>query len=211
MSMFTPPSWEADWRPHSLINKSYGDGRCPICGRFHNEDNWLFESGGSRAYVETMIAKLTPIVQSLSRRQMFKNSCMMGALIAKGPYKVLIAVSGIASKGAFDQMAVSMRNVHVCGDVPRPVTTRGGRVIGDAELAAMRVDAQPLTCAAPKLIHAARARGYPLPYDMTEVWFDLASHEKHKFRKVGYTKHAWAIDSCRTCKNVIPALMCDAR
>jgi hypothetical protein len=145
---------------------------------------------------------------NLSSKQKKEAKCMIGALVPSGPGQVLIAVSGVGVRAAFTQAALLMPKAFVCGPVDPPVTTRGGRAITPGELSAMKVDNEPLQCAAPKLIMEARKRNYRMPWDMTEIWFDAQMNERHKHKAVGYTKHGWSIASCATCTNVVPALMC---
>lgn len=194
-----------------LLVRRYGAGSCPICKGFHEVNANLIESGGSKAFVEVLFARMLTLCAGMSSKKLGEAKMMIGALVPSGKEKVLIAVSGNGDRDIFTRAANTMQSTIVCGAVANPATTAGGREITGTQLQGWKVDNEPLQCAAPKLIMEARRRNYTKPWDMTEVWFDPKMGEKHFMtRQTGYSRHGWSIASCQTCANVVPALLCSA-
>src|SRR5580698_1446548 len=48
-----PVTFGKQWR--------YGTGVCPLCGRAHSKNQTLLESGGSKAFVEVLLANLVRV------------------------------------------------------------------------------------------------------------------------------------------------------
>jgi hypothetical protein len=188
--------------PPSFGNRlSYGTGMCLICGKDHAQDRTLLESGGSKAFVEVLMANLV--------RVGFNENGMVGALVPKGGFKVLIACSGVGPRPKFDEAARGMGNTIVCPDVVKQsVQTRGGRPVAVAQIDGCKVKNEPLQCAAPKMINYANRHGYPLPYSMTEAMFNPSTHKRFFGQHKGFTIHGHTVGSCETCQNIVPLLMC---
>jgi hypothetical protein len=191
--------------PPSFGNQlRYGTGVCSLCGRAHTEDQTtLLESGGSKAFVEVLMANLV--------RVGFKERCMVGALVPKGPrFKVLIAYSGVGRRPKFDEAARGMDNTIVCPDVKKQnVHTLAGFKISLELIDLCKVNNEPLQCAAPKMIDYANRHNYPLPYSMTEVMFNPSTCERFFKQHKGFTVHGQSIESCKTCENIVPLLLCN--
>lgn len=189
-----PPAYGKQWR--------YGTGACPVCGRAHSKDQTLLESGGSKAFVEVLFANLV--------RVGFKDNCMIGALLPQSPaFKVLIAYSGVGGRPLFEAAARGMSNTIVCPDVRKDnVYSRGGIKIPVEAIDECKVNNEPLQCAAPKMIDYANRHGYPLPYNMTEVMFNESTHVRFFKQNKGFTVHGQTIESCKTCENIVPLLLC---
>lgn len=195
-----PPTFGTRWR--------YGTGDCPVCGNLHAYQQTLLESGGSKAYVEVLLAHLQREAGDTWGGKK-SGRYMIGALVPKDPkLKVLIACSGEGNRPEFLLAAQGMGNTVVCPDVTRPVLTRAGLPVLAELIASCKVDNEPLACAAPKLIDYANRHGYPLPYDMTEIWVDPQTYVRFFEAKKGFTIHGHTIESCKTCMNVVPMLMC---
>jgi hypothetical protein len=195
-----PPTFGKRWR--------YGTGDCPVCGGLHAYQQTLLESGGSKAYVEVLLANLQRSAGDAWGGKKL-GRFMIGALVPKDrKLKVLIACSGVGTRPEFLTAAQGMSNTVVCPDVAQPVQTRAGMTVPQDMIASCKVDNEPLACAAPKLIDYANRHGYPLPYDMTEIWVDPQTHTRFFKEKKGFSIHGHTIESCRTCMNVVPMLMC---
>ena len=189
--------------PKSFGNRlSYGAGRCPQCGRRHAEDTTLLESGGSKAFVEVLMANLV--------RVGFDQNCMVGALVPRGSSpKVLIACSGFGVRPRFDEAAKGMGNAIVCPDVGKQsVRTRGGATVSVKMIDQCKVDNEPLSCAAPKMIDYANRHYFALPYSITEVMFNPSTHKRFFEKRKGFTVHGHSIESCKTCEKIVPLLLC---
>jgi hypothetical protein len=180
---------------------SYGAGKCPLCGKTHAQELTLLESGGSKAFVEVLMANLV--------RVGFDDNAMVGALVPRGGSKVLIACSGVGDRLKFSEAARGMGNTIVCRDVNKQdVYTRGGIKVSPALIDQCKVKNEPLTCAAPKMIHYANRNNYPWPYSMTEVMFNPSTHTRFFKQHMGFTVHGHTIESCPTCQAIVPLLLC---
>lgn len=189
--------------PPSFGNRlRYGAGECPVCGRTHARDQTLLESGGSKAFVEVLIANLV--------RVGFSENAMVGALVPRGAgHKVLIACSGVGVRPQFLEAAKGMSNTIVCPDVIKQnVYTRAGIKVPVELIDQCKAGNEPLTCAAPKMIDYANRNHYPLPYSMTEVMFNPSTHRRFFQQHKGFSVHGHAIESCPTCQNIVPLLLC---
>ncbi|AOF89766.1 hypothetical protein BSY16_934 [Sinorhizobium sp. RAC02] len=196
----------------------YGAGVCRNCRNVHGVGQHLIESGASKAYIEIFIANLmiTASADWATKNRRF----MVGVLVPKGPsHKVLIACSKDGNKNGFEAAARRMGNTIICPDVQRPVVTRGGKRLSEDMVASCRDGNEPLTCAAPKLIDYAIRHGYPTPFDMTEVFIDPRSHAGFFQRDSNtgvlsptkaFSTHGVSIESCKTCANLVPTMMCTA-
>jgi hypothetical protein len=189
-----PVTFGKQWR--------YGTGVCPLCGRAHSKNQTLLESGGSKAFVEVLLANLV--------RVGFKDNCMVGALVPQSPgSKVLIAYSGVGGRPLFESAARGMSNTIVCPEVRKEnVQSRGGMKIPVEVIEECKVKNEPLQCAAPKMIDYANRHGYPLPYNMTEVMFNPSTHARFFGEHKGFTVHGQTIESCKTCESIVPLLLC---
>jgi hypothetical protein len=189
--------------PQSFGNRlRYGDGVCPLCGRAHAQDETLLESGGSKAFIEVLMANLV--------RAGFTDNCMLGALVPKSAgLKVLIAYSGVGGRPKFSEAASAMGNTIVCPDVNKQnVYTRAGIKVPVELIDQCKVRNEPLQCAAPKMIDYANRHGYPLPYSMTEAMFNPSTYKRFFEKQKGFTVHGHSIESCTTCENIVPLLLC---
>jgi hypothetical protein len=140
----------------------------------------------------------------------FKENAMVGALVPRGAgHKVLIACSGMGARPKFIEAARGMGNTIVCPDVDKQsVYTRAGIKVPTDLIDKCKAGNEPLTCAAPKLINYANRNGYPLPYSMTEVMFNPKSHKRFFEQHKGFSVHGHTIESCQTCQNIVPLLLC---
>jgi hypothetical protein len=97
----------------------------------------------------------------------------------------------------------------VCPKVRKEnVHSRGGMKIPVEVIEECKVKNEPLQCAAPKMIDYANRHGYPLPYNMTEVMFNPSTHARFFGEHKGFTVHGQTIESCKTCENIVPLLLC---
>jgi len=183
----------------------YGTGQCRRCGEAHAQERTLLESGGSKAFVEILMANLVQVG--------FSENAMVGALVPKGGrFKVLIACSGVGGRAKFMEAARGMGNTIVCPDVDKQnVYTLAGVKVPPKLIDECKAGNEPLTCAAPKMINYANRNHYPLPYSMTEAMFNPSTHKRffeqpHQYK--GFSVHGHSIESCRTCQNIVPLLMC---
>lgn len=148
---------------------------------------------------------------------------IIGVLKA-GPL-TFVAHSGGASATfteALRRVTMTMPGLILAGPVVVPVQTRGGTPIAPAVIAGCQAPLPggnvPLSCAAPKLIDAAnRNPAAIMPYFMSEVWVDVRNFERAtavtgartELVIAGvHTDHGHSRQSCATCQNVVPILMC---
>ena len=158
-----------------LTGVTYGvDQHCTIC-HGPRENHQVFETERSQDDTLNVVAQLMLTTddelpgQTLSRADR-EARFMVGVLLAGGLR--LVAASGIQVPASLTNAMASLPGYTLCTDVMKPVKSRGGVPIADNVIAACQIDNVPLACAAPKLIDFANRRHLPMPYHMSEIWFD---------------------------------------
>ena len=219
---------------YKLTGVTYGaDQTCQICHgpASHHQ---IFETEISRAAAMEILAALMVITDADNGAKFVARDrtarFMFGVLIAQGMPPLVACSCEAEIPKTLQWVMFTERRFTLCGHVQRPVLSRGRREIADSQIKVCQVDNKPLCCAAPKLVDYANRHGYPMPYHMTEVWFDpnafrrrlktapnyqsgsdLALWLKMRSDKFKFTEHGETRESCKTCKNLLPLLLCNAR
>ena len=137
---------------------------------------------------------------------------MIGVLVADK--KIFVAASGSnlnRIEAAAKSLSRSLGKVVLCE--PRTAQgihkTWGGADVASAEYLQTKVDNEPGTCAAPRIIEQAMADADAVKvrdnWEMTEVWFDPNAEADESY------VHGLSAKHCNTCDKLIPLLLCPVK
>lgn len=212
---------------------TYANTKCINCDAVHPPVDWINESPATKRVLMEIVFQMSvifnrqhggrarPAAAPLSTAEV-NRPVMVGVLIAGG--LTFVAQSGGPHPlfiEALRRVQLTRGGLTLAGAVPvGGVTTRGGTPIPQFNISACQAAAAPapLSCAAPKLIHAANLMVPPgTAYTMSEVFYDARSEERAtvvtatQSEALIYARHSGhgrSQVSCPTCENVVPYLMC---
>ena len=192
----------------------------------------------SRAAAMEVLAALMAVTDPHGGSGLTRNErearFMFGVLLVPGR-RPLAAASGTSMPASMMAAVGLLPGFDLAGAVIHPVRGRGGALLDPGVIGRCKVTNEPLACAAPKLVDHANRNAYAMPYHMSELWFDPNASRRNLRRapvferefQAGninsfsdwlalrrtarvWTEHSDTRESCDTCKNVLPMLLCNA-